>query len=398
MNLVPRRVLGGTGQSAPSETVTAGLIGCGGQGGEDLNTFLRYPGGDYRLLAVCDVDQGCLARARQRFGEQVALYRDWRRLIERKDLDVVSIATPPHWHALMSIAAAQAGKDILCEKPMTRFIAEGRAVVKAVERYGRIFQIGTGGRFGACRDPRQRLIHKIMRSGLLKKCPAVHYIKKREIPVLGGCGRVDLQPQPPPASVDWDMYSGPAPLRPYHPMRCGPSHRHFWDYEGGALADWSQHFTDPFQWTYAKDDTSPVAVEAYAAPQHPEVCGPWAWVELTYSDGLTLVFDSDQWGPRYDRKPERSLNLGDLDPESRKKVEAMPDPEPLVWFVEAIKTRRPAGGHAEASHRGITLAHLANIAMRLGRKIRYDPVREEIIGDEVANRFVYQPMRAPWHV
>ncbi|MBE3098304.1 MAG: Gfo/Idh/MocA family oxidoreductase [Planctomycetes bacterium] len=137
--IVPRSVLGGLGQSPPSETFAAGLIGCGGQGGEDLTTYIKTVGGDFRLLAACDVDKGRLANARKKFGDQVELYTDFRRLLERQDIDIVSIATPPHWHALLCIAAAQAGKDILCEKPMTRFIAEGRAVVTAVKRYGRIF-------------------------------------------------------------------------------------------------------------------------------------------------------------------------------------------------------------------------------------------------------------------
>jgi hypothetical protein len=397
LTIVPRHVLGGVGQTPPSEALTAGLIGCGGQGGEDLNTYVTAPGGTYKLLAACDVDGTRLANAKKKFGEHVELYTDWRRVIERKDIDVISIATPPHWHALMCIAAAQAGKDILCEKPMTRFIAEGRAVVTAVKRYGRVFQIGTSGRFGAYKSSRSRTIHKIMRSGLLKHCPAV-YIQKGGFPVLRYCGRVDLKPEPVPKHLDWDMYCGPAPLRPYHPHRFGWSHRYYWDYEGGSLADFAQHYVDPFQWIYGKDDTSPVEVEACAAPAHPEACGVWAWVELKYADGLTLVLDGNEWGPRYDRKEPRHVELADLDEQSRKKVEAMADPQPLLSFVEAVKTRKEAGGHVEAAHRAVTIAHLSNIAIRLGRKITYDPVKEQIIGDEAANRFVYQPMRQPWHL
>ncbi len=399
VSIVPRHVLGGPGKPPPpSDTLTAGLIGCGGQGGEDLRTYVDARGGKYKVLAACDVDYNRLARAKKKFGEQVELYPDWRRVIERKDIDIVSIATPPHWHALMCIAAAQAGKDILCEKPMTRFIAEGRAVVTAVKRYRRVFQIGTGGRFGAYRSPTSREIHKIMSSGLIQKdCPAV-YIKKGGFPVQHYCGKVNLKPQPVPEHLNWDMYCGPSPLRPYNPHRFGWSHRYYWDYEGGGLADFAQHHMDPFQWIYAKDHTSPVAVEAHAAPQHPEACGVWAWVELTYADGMTLVLEGNKWGPRYDRKEARRVRLSDLDEEGRKKVEAMPDPEPLLHFPEAVKTRKEAGGHVEAAHRAITIAHLANIAIRVGRKIKYDPVKEEIVGDEAANRLAYQPMREPWHV
>jgi predicted dehydrogenase len=141
-----------------------------------------------------------------------------------------------------------------------------------------------------------------------------------------------------------------------------------------------------------------VEIEACGAPQHPEACGVWAWVELKYADGMTLVLEGQKWGPRYDRKKERQVSLNDLDEASRKKVEAMPDPEPLRSFVEAVKTRKEAGGHVEAAHRAVTIAHLSNIAIRLRRKIKYDPVKEEIVGDDVANRLVYQPMREPWHL
>ncbi len=397
ISIVPRHVLGGTRHTPPSEMLTAGLIGCGGQGGEDLNSYIKGSGGDYKLLAACDVDKVRLANARRKFGEHVELYTDWRRVIERKDIDVISIATPPHWHALMCIAAAQAGKDILCEKPMTRFIAEGRAVVTAVKRYARVFQIGTGRRFGAYESSRSRTIHNIMRSRLLKHCPAVYI--DTGFRVKAYCGRVNLKPEPVPARLDWDMYCGPSPLRPYHPHRVGWSHRYYWDYEGGGLMDLGAHAMDGVQWIYAKDDTSPVEVEACAVPAHPKACGVWEWVELKYADGFTIVLDGGrEWGKPYDRKEPRHVELSDLDEESRRKVEAMPEPEPLLSFVEAVKTRKEAGGHAEASHRVSTILHLANIAIRLGRKIKYDPVKEEIIGDEVANRYVYQPMRAPWHL
>ena len=397
VSILPGHVLGGPGKTAPSDTLTIGLIGCGGQGGEDVRTYIDGAGGTYKMIAACDVDAKRLGRARKKFGEHCHLYKDWRRLIERNDLDVVSIATPPHWHAVMCVAAAQAGKDILCEKPMTRFIAEGRAVVNAVKRYGRIFQIGTGGRFGAYKSPRSRTIRKIMASGLVKNCPAV-WISKGGFPVQRYCGKVNLQPQPVPKHLDWDMYCGPSPLRPYNGHRFGWSHRYYWDYEGGGLADFAQHHMDPFTWIYGKEETAPVEIEPRTAPQHPEACGVWAWVEMTYADGMTLVFDSAKWGPGYDRKKARHIGLGDLDEATRKKVEALPEVRRPLKFPEAVKTRQNAGGHVEAAHRTITIAHLANIAIRVGRKIRFDPVTERVVGDEAANRLANQPMREPWHI
>jgi len=385
-SIVPRNVLGGAGHVSPSETFGGALVGCGGRGGGTFGGL----GPNVRRLASCDVK--FLDRA-----DNKEVYTDFRRVMERKDIDVVAIATPPHWHALISIAAMEAGKDVLCEKPMTRFIAEGRAVVEAERRYNRIFQVGTYGRFSASRSQNNVLTHKIMRSGLLKNCPGVH-IKRGGLKVRQWSGIVNAKPQPVPKNLDWDMYCGPSPLRPYHPHRHGGTHRGYWDYEGGGMADMGQHHFDPVQWTWGKDDTSAVEIEPYAPPAHPECCAMWGWVELTYADGLTFVLESREWGKPYDRKEERGVSLSDLSEEDQKKVLAMPDPEPLVDFPTAIRTRRKPGGHAEAAHRAAAIMHLANVAIRVGRKIRYDPVKEEVIGDDEANRLVNQPMRAPWHL
>lgn len=388
--IVPRHVLGGPNQTPPSETFGGALIGCGGRGNGTFNAM----GLEARKLAICDVK--FVGKA-----DNKTIYKDFRRVLERKDIDVVAIATPPHWHALISIAAMEAGKDVLCEKPLTRFIAEGRAVADAEKRYRRIFQVGTFGRFGRSKNPGDILTHKIMKSGLLKNCKAVH-IKRGGLKVKQWSGMVNARPQPIPKSLDWNMYCGPSPLRPYHPHRTGGTHRGYWDYEGGGLADMGQHHFDPVQWVFAKDDTSPVEIEAYAPPAHPEACGMWGWVELKYDDGLTFVMDSCEWPNQdqssYSRKEPRGVSLSDLSVEAQKKIKEMPDPEPLVTFAEAVKTRKRAGGNADVAHRSATILHLANIAIRTGRKIRFDPNKDQIIGDEEANRLVNQPMRAPWHL
>ena len=386
-NLVPRHVLGGAGQTPPSETVGGALIGCGGRG---PGTFTEMRDLHPEKLAECDVRW--LDRA-----DNKTRYTDFRRVLERKDIDVVAIATPPHWHALISIAAMQAGKDVLSEKPMTHFIAEGRAVAEAEKRYGRIFQVGTFGRFGASNDKKNRLTRKIMKSGLLKTCKAV-YIHRGGFKVKEWSGLVNAKPQPVPANLDWNLYVGPSPFKPYHPHRVGGTHRGYWDYEGGGLGDMGQHYLDPFTWTYGKDDTAPVEIEPHAPLAHPDVCGMWGWVELKYADGFTLVLDSGEWGDHWEKRPSRGVSLEDLDEDSRKKLQEMPDPEPLRTFAEAVRTRKPAGGNAEAAHRTATIMHLANIAIRVGRKIQFDPVKEVIVGDDEANRLVNQPMRAPWHL
>jgi len=385
--IVPRHVLGGPGYTPPSETVGGALIGCGGRG---PGTFGEMKDLNPVRLASCDVQW--VGRA-----DNKTRYTDFRRVLERKDIDVVAIATPPHWHALISIAAMEAGKDVLCEKPMTRFIAEGRAVANAERRYGRIFQVGTFGRFDASRDSGRTRTRKIMKSGLLKPCPVVH-ICHGGLKVKEWSGWVNVKPQPVPPNLDWDMYCGPSPMKPYHPHRVGGTHRGYWDYEGGGLADMGQHHFDPVTWTYGKDDTAPVEVDVYAPPAHPEACGMWGWVEMKYADGMVIVLESTEWGEPYTRSKSRDVRLEDLDEAGREKIKAMPDPAPLLDFAEAVRSRKPAGGNAEAAHRTACILHLANIAIRVGRKIHFDPVKEQIIGDDEANRLVNQPMRAPWHL
>jgi len=393
--IVPRHVIGGQGHTPPSETYGAALIGCGGRGPGTYEGMVR--GLPTQLVAACDVQKTRVEGFARRKNPKAKTYNDFRRLLENPDVDLVAIATPPHWHALISIASAEAGKDVLCEKPMTRFIAEGRAVVDAFERYKRVFQIGTFGRFGASKSSTSRTIHKIMRSGLLKPNPGVH-IKKGGLKLHNWSGKPGLDPQTPSADLDWDLYCGPSPFKPFVPPRIGGTHRNYWDYEGGGLCDMGQHHFDPQQWIYGKDDTSPVTIEAFAPPSHPDVTGMWAWVELTYADGFTFIMDSTEWGPRYDRKAAKQVSLSQLSPEDQEKIKAMPDPEPLLSFAEAVKQRKQAGGHPEAAHRAACILHLANLSIRLGRKLQYDPVKEQFVGDEEANRFVNVPMRSPWHL
>ena len=387
ITILPRHVLaargGPTDKLPPSETLGGALIGCGGRGGGTFGGL----GPNVRRLVSCDV------RFKDKADDKT-VYTDYRKVLDRKDIDVVAIATHPGWHALISIAAMEAGKDVLCEKPMCRFIAEGRAVAEAEKRFGRIFQIGTFGRFGA-----NRKIRKIFTSGLLTECDTT-LILRGDVKVREWSGKVKYDVEPIPAWLDWDMYCGPAALRPFQPHRFGGTHRGYWDYEGGGLSDMSHHHLDGPCYQYARDLTSPVEITPYAPLLHPEACMVWAWCEMKYADGFTLVIESAEWGPKYDRLQQKNLDEGDLrkklGPEGQKKLDALPDPEPLLSFPEAVKLRKPAGGNAAVSHRVATTYHLMNIAMRCGRKLRFDPVKDQIVGDEEANRLVYQPMRSPW--
>jgi len=393
--IVPRNVLGGEAQPPPSDTLGGALIGAGGRGGGTFGELGRTSASkrpEVRRLATCDVRYKDKA-------DNKTTYCDFRRVLERTDIDVVAVGTPPHWHALISIAAMESGKDVLSEKPMTRFIAEGRAIVEAQKRYGRIFQVGTFGRYGASKDKGNVQKHKAFMHGLLKTTDMVYH-HKGGFKVKEWSGMAVAPPQPVPASLDWDMYCGPSPLRPYHPHRIGGTHRGYWDYEGGGLADMGQHYLDGFCWTYGRENTAPVEIEAYAPPQHPEATGLWGWVEMKYADGLTLVLESGEWGKPYERAKTKGLNLDQaLDADAKKKLAETPDPEPLVEFNDAVRTRKQGEGNSsEGMHRTACILHLANIAIRMGRKLKFDPVTEQIVGDDEANRLVNVPMRAPWHL
>ena len=325
--VLPRHIFGAP-HTPPSEKLGTALIGCGGRGPGTYSQLCK--GSEVKLVGACDVDLTKAERfSKARSQGKAKAYQDFRRLLERKDLDLVAIATPPHWHASISIAAAEAGMDVLCEKPMTRFIAEGRAVVNAFKRYNRVFQIGTFGRFIRSEDKNSILKHKIMASGLLQDCKGVR-MKKGGLKIKQWSGTPGIAPQTVPDSLDWDLYCGPSPWKPYESRRTGGTHRGYWDYEGGGMCDMGQHHFDPEQWTYAKDHTSPVEITPFAPPAHPEVTGMWAWVELKYADGFKFVMESNEWGPSYDRQPVRDVSMLDLSTEDQKKIESMPDPEPLL--------------------------------------------------------------------
>ena len=386
--IVPRHVLGGPGFTAPSETFGGALIGVGGRGPGTYRDLSKMHGLAIRDIARCDVKWVGKADNKTR-------YTDFRRLLDRKDIDVVAIATPPHWHALISIAAMEAGKDVVCEKPMTRFVAEGRAVAEVARRTKQIYQVGTYGRFG--RQSKSHLeTRKIIQNGFAKG-RGVRILQRGGLKVRQWSGPLNVEPREVPDFLDWDMYCGPSPLKPFHPPRFGGMHRGYWDYDGGGFGDMGQHKFDPLAWEYGLDHTAPVKIEASAPPAHPETAGMWGWVRLEYADGTELVIESGEWGPGSGLEP-KTISRSDLTAEEQARLDALPDPEPLVGFGEAVKTRKQAGGNADVAHRTVCIMHLSNIAIRTGRKVRFDPETEQILGDEQANRLANQPMRAPWHL
>ncbi|MDQ1257508.1 MAG: myo-inositol 2-dehydrogenase / D-chiro-inositol 1-dehydrogenase [Candidatus Hydrogenedentes bacterium] len=399
--IVPRHVLGGVGYTAPNDELTKAVIGVGGMGWGHLG----YPGS--RLLAVCDVDENHLKQALEAAGPDVKGYKDFREVLARPDIDIVHIPTPPHWHALISIAAAEAGKDIWSEKPMTRTIGEGIKVVEAVQRNGRMYRINTwfrfeGGFYGM--DTTVAPIKKVVDSGMLG------WPLKVTVGATTGfnwkfnwSGMTNLTPQTPPSELDYDFWLGPAPYKPYHPHRVHATFRGYWDYDGGGLGDMGQHYLDPVQYPLGKDDTSPVEIEVDAPQQHPDACGSWRRITMKYADGCQIILDGEgkDESAAYIEGPEGKLFRGfkcDI-PNFEKKMASLPEPEPqLTDFSESVRTRKTFALNETRAFRSCTLVNLGVIAVRLGRNLQFDPVALRFIGDEGANRLIDQPMRAPWHV
>jgi myo-inositol 2-dehydrogenase/D-chiro-inositol 1-dehydrogenase len=399
--IVPRRVLGGQGYIAPSDMLAKAVVGVGGMG----RGHLSYPGSVLR--AVCDVDRKHLETALEIGGPGVSGYHDFRDVLARPDIDIIHIATPPHWHALIAIAAAEAGKDIWCEKPMTRTIAEGRALVDTVRRTGRIFRINTWFRFtdrfygfGTEVKP----IKKVVQNGLLG------WPIKATVSATTGfdwkfywSGLTYAKPEPVPPELDYDFWLGPAPFKPYHPHRVHGTFRGYWDYDGGGLGDMGMHYLDPVQYILDKDDDSPVEIAADCPQQHPDACGSWRRIELKYADGCVIVLDGenrDKSAP-FLEGPKGKLYRGfesDI-PNLRKILAALPDPEPqMTDFSEAVRTRTRFALNEANGHRSCTLVNLAKVAVRLGRPLKFDPATGTFPGDAAANRLAVQPMRAPWHL
>jgi len=399
--IVPRRALGGPGHTPPSEELTKGVIGVGGMG----RGHLTYPGA--RLLAVCDVDRNHLNQVLERTGSEVRGYTDFREVIARDDIDIIHIPTPPHWHAVMSVAAAEAGKDIWCEKPMARTIGESRKIVEAVQRNNVMFRLNTWFRFrddfysfGTTVKP----IKKLVDSGLLGWPLRVVVGKSTGFDwKFNWVGKTDLRPEPVPDHLDYDMWLGPAPFKPYHHHRTHDTFRGYWDYDGGGLGDMGQHYLDPVQYFLRKDDTSPVSVEVDAPQQHHDAVGTWRRVTMRYADGCEIVLDGEgrETDAAYIEGPDGKLFKGfesDI-PNLAAKLAELPDPEPQITdFAESVRTRQKFALNEANGHRSCTLVNLGLAAVRLGRNLRFDPVAQRFIDDEGANRLIDQPMRGPWQI
>jgi predicted dehydrogenase len=411
--IVPSSVLGRS-SILPSDRITVGCVGMGGMGMGDMRTFLAEP--DARVVAVCDVDARHLERGRAAVDEEYgnadcATYRDFRDLIARDDIDVIQITTPDHWHAVIAVMAARAGKDIYGEKPFSHTLLEGRAMCDALERYGCVWQTGSWQRSRA----NFRHASELVINGRIGK---VHHVEVGLPEGFSDGGTEGEVVTTPPPELDYDLWLGPAPYTDYIPRRVHWNWRWSLDYGGGQLLDWVGHHVDIAHWGLGLDRTGPVEIEGVG--QYPST-GLWTAagryrVDTRYADGLTMTVagghDDIRRGTKWigeDGWVWVSRGGIDCHPKSllretfgANEVRLLPMSTPTDHeghtrnFLDCVKSRNTTLAPAEVAHRSASVGHLGQIAMLLGRKLRFDPDTETIIGDDTASRMLGAPMRAPW--
>lgn len=415
--VVPARARGRDGHTAPSNRVVMGAIGVGGMGTGHVRRFLQYD--EVQMVAVCDVRREHRERAKNlvdvRYEDGAcATYNDYRELLARPDIDAIVTATPDHWHVLIGIEAARQGKHMYFEKPVGRTVAEAQALREAVKRYGVVFQFGTQQR--SAREFRHAC--EVARNGLLGEL--------RDI-VVGSAGtqyRPNQPAQPVPDGFDYEMWLGPAPWKPYTYERCTRNWTLIYDYSLGCVSGaWGIHDVDIAQWANDADRTAPVEIEAtgvFPGEGIYDTAESWR-AEQTYANGVRLIHMNDKTAAR--EIPEfqpgwRGVLLIGTEGwiyASRRGMEAHPKSLLGVTFgmneirlprsndhrrnfLDAIRFGAELVTSIEGAANSDIACHQADIAMRIGRKLRWDPVAEEFIGDEDANRMLSRAMRAPWRL
>ncbi len=403
--LVQSSAVGKAGAVAASERITIGFIGTGGHGqGVNLKNFLANA--DAQAVAVCDVDPVNRNAGRdmvnKKYGNSdCATYSDFRDVLARADIDAVMISTPDHWHVPISIAAAKAGKDIECEKP-TLTIAEGRVLCGTMKRYGRVFQWSTEDRSV---DVYHRMC-ELVRNGRIGK---VHTIRV-ELP-SGPNTPGDPKPMPVPEGFDYDMWLGPAPWAPYTKDRCHWNFRWIQDYSGGQLTDWGAHLLDGAQWGNNTEHTGPVEVEGKGEfwPDGLYDTAKEYRIEYKYASGVTLIVTSGTPSLRFEGTEGWIGNRGwraPLQAEPKSILDSVIGPNEIHLytcaageqrnFLDCVKSRKECYFPPEIGQRCFTIAHIGNISMLLGRKLRWNPGKEWFIDDEQASRMLSRSMRSPW--
>ena len=380
-----------------------------------------------QVIAVCDVDTAAREAARRQVDETYALatrdgryagcaaYNEYEKLLERADIDAVVVATPDHWHAIIAIAACRAGKDVYCEKPMSLTIGDGREMVRAVRRYARVLQTGSQQR--SSWEFRQAC--ELVRNGYIGELKTVHV-------EVGPCSRhVELSEEPIPAGFDYERWLGPAPWAPYNKLRCGSYYDDGWrrirDYSGGKMTDWGAHHFDIVQWALGMDESGPVEIippngrtaeDWRRLPPIVEGTGasaldPTGGLTYVYPNGVRVIKDGENGVRFVGTAGEIEVNRGHLrmEPASLRDHEIGPNevhlyrsPGHYEDWLDCIRTRRRPIADVEIGCRSATVCHLGNIALWVGRPLRWDPQHEQFLGDDHAARWLMRPMRAPYRL
>ena len=427
-HIVPSQCLSLQGQTAPSDTVNFGHIGIGGRG----RGFLRPDaildktvpssanlGGDgsrrlrpVRSLALCDVDNKRLDDAASRVGGKPRLYKDFRRLLDDKDVDAVVIASPDHWHALMTILACQAGKDVYCEKPACNTIEEGRAMVTAAERYARVVQIGSQGRSQMAAYHAKSYIRN-GQIGTVKRVSCWHYASPDG----------DWAPdEAPPPELDYEMWLGPARSMAYNKKHTHGAFRWLIDFGGGQIRDRGAHVMSIANWIMECDAKGPVSVECTGEPPHDGMYDAAVTMKVVYQfkdpdwtlewgqPGVVSNEIEALYGAVYHGDAGKlTVTYGDGQPTNTEQkaksykagIDGVPvfkSPGHMENFEDCIRTREKPVMHMEAGHRVASLCVLGNVAFQLRRKLDWDWKTERVKNDEEANRMLSRPGRGPWNL
>ena len=398
---IPASALGRDGAVPPSERIVLGAIGIGGRGSYVLGCFLHEP--DVQFVAICDVKihrrQTVKKLADDKYGNQdCAMYRDLRELLARSDIDAVLIATGPNWHAAASVLAARAGKDVYCEKPCTKNIVSSLALAQTFRRTGRVFQAGTQRRS----LPNFAYAIELARQGKLGQLQAVHAHP-------GGLGTETsgwpgAEPELSKEEADWNLYLGPAAWRPFNRgvLGNGGGFEKGGGLVGGGCLEWGSHCVDLCQWAASADGTAPVEYW----PQNGQL-------HARYASGVKLIMRDDGWLPlgscpvRFegDKGWVETGDNGDLAASSEDllaskgaKIGGYPADYHVRDFLDCVKSRGQTRANADVACWSHIACHAANIALFLNRKVTFDPVKAEFIGDEEANRLRSEALREPWRI
>ena len=399
--ILPGAVLGKDGGVAPSERIVMGGIGIGNRGSYDLDCFL--PQRDVQFVAICDIKEvrrkAVKARADARYNNHdCATYRDLRELLARSDIDAVLIATGPNWHATAAILAAKAGKDVYCEKPCTKNIVQSLALRDTFRRTGRVFQAGTQRRS----LPNFMFAIDLARFGKLGKLHTLYAHPGGLNPVMSGWV-LPAEPEPPQDQVDWDQYLGPASWRPFNrKLLDGFNFEKGGGLVGGGCLEWGSHCVDLCQWANSADDTAPVEYEPKNGQLH-----------ARYANGVKLILRNDGWLPlgscpvRFEGD-EAWVETGDnadimassdaLLVGRGAKIAGYPADFHVRNFLDCVKSRGQTRANADVACHSHIACHAANVALYLGRKVSFDPVKNEFIGDDEANRLRSEALREPWRL